>query len=267
MIPEKYIETLTELELSPLQAKTYLNLARLGKADVNTISKASNLARTDAYRVMIVLEKLGLAEKIIAKKTEYQATPIKEGISILLQNKRRKYAKVKRKTASLLRSIHDNDLQDFKEENQQFIITSEPRLFQKRFGKSLSEAKTCDMMIPAAGLKYTLFYFRQFMKTALKKGAEIRIITEKPEDAATYKKMRHFEKNSFFEIRFAAVSHMNFAVTIFNGKEMNLCISRNSEVPSLYSNNAQAVEEAKMLFEATWNNSEVHNGVYSKPNC
>ena len=86
MIQDEYIQTLTELELTLLQAKAYITLARLGKADVNSISKASNLARTDVYRVMLILERLGLAERIIDKKTVYKATPIKEGILILLEN-------------------------------------------------------------------------------------------------------------------------------------------------------------------------------------
>jgi sugar-specific transcriptional regulator TrmB len=60
------IQTLTDLGLSLLQAKTYLNLAKLGKANVQTIAKASNVARQDIYRVMPKLQKLGLAEKFIS---------------------------------------------------------------------------------------------------------------------------------------------------------------------------------------------------------
>ena len=123
------------------------------------------------------------------------------------------------------------------------------------------------MLIPMLGLKFTMFYFFQCIKIALNRGARIRIITEEIKDAAIRKKLRIFEKNPFFEIRFAAASPINFAVTVFNNKEMHLCISQKSEVPSLYSNNAQAVEEAKMLFEAIWNSSEMHERVYDKPNC
>ncbi len=261
MIPDEYVQTLTELELTLLQAKAYINLARIGKADVNTISKASNLARSDAYRVMLVLERLGLAEKIIDKKTVYKATPIKEGISILLKNKKKRYDEIEKKSRLLLNSFHDNVSQDSQAENQQFIITYESTLFRMKFEKSFSEAKTCEMMIPAAGLKYAMFHFFECIKTALKKGAKILIITEKTEDATINKKLRSFEKNPLFEIRFTSASHINFAVTVFNYNEVNLCISPNSEVPSLYSNNAQAVEEAQMLFESIWNNSEVHKRV------
>jgi sugar-specific transcriptional regulator TrmB len=262
MIPDEYIQTLTELELTRLQAKAYIGLARLGKADVNTISKASNLARTDVYRVMLVLEKLGLAERIIDKKTVYKATPIKEGILILLENKKKRYAEIEKKSRLLLNSSLDTDFQDSQAENQQFIITSESTLFRMRFEKSFLEAKTCEMMIPAIGLKYTLFYFFECIKTALKKGAKIRIITEKTEDETINKKLRSLEKNPLFEIRFTSPSRINFAITVFNDKEVNLCISTNSEIPSLYSNNVQAVGEAQMLFESIWNNSDVHKRFY-----
>jgi sugar-specific transcriptional regulator TrmB len=79
MIQDEYIQTLTELEFTLLQAKAYITLARLGKADVNSISKASNLARTDVYRVMLILERLGLAERIIDKKNCVQSPSSKKG--------------------------------------------------------------------------------------------------------------------------------------------------------------------------------------------
>ena len=235
-----------------------MNLTKLGKADVNTISKASNLARTDAYRVMLVLERLGLAEKIIGRKTVYKATPIKEGVSILLKNKKDRYAEIEKKSRLFLENFDENETQDYQGENQQFTIISESTLFRIRFEKSFSEARTCKMMIPAAGLKYAMFYFFDRIRRSLKKGTKIRIITEKTEDAATNKKLQSLEKNPLFEIRFASTPLNNFAVTVFDDKDVHLCISPNSEVPSLYSNNAQAVVEAQMLFESIWSNSEKH---------
>ena len=83
MNQEEHIQTLTNLGLSFLQAKTYLNLAKLEKADVRTISTISNVARQDIYRIMPTLEKLGLAEKILGKPNMYKANPIKEGVSLL----------------------------------------------------------------------------------------------------------------------------------------------------------------------------------------
>jgi len=67
--------------------KTYLGLAKLGVADVKTISKVSNVARQDVYRLTPKLQKCGLAEKIISTQTLYRAIPLKKGLSTLLQQK------------------------------------------------------------------------------------------------------------------------------------------------------------------------------------
>src|ERR1039458_8159881 len=82
-----HIQMLMNLGLTLLQAKVYLTLAELGKAEVKRISNASNVARPDVYRVISTLEQIGLAEKIITVPTMYKATPIKEGYYILLQNR------------------------------------------------------------------------------------------------------------------------------------------------------------------------------------
>ena len=49
MIQDEHIQTLIGFGLTLLQAKIYLNLAKLEKADVTTLSKASNVARQDIY--------------------------------------------------------------------------------------------------------------------------------------------------------------------------------------------------------------------------
>jgi len=87
MVDNEHVQILTDLGLTLLQAKTYLALSQLGKATVKTISKTANVARQDVYRVMLALEKLGLAEKIVAKPTMYKATPIKEGIYFCFKRK------------------------------------------------------------------------------------------------------------------------------------------------------------------------------------
>jgi sugar-specific transcriptional regulator TrmB len=131
MIQEKDIQTLMGLGLSFLHAKTYINLAKLGKADVKTISKTSNVARTDTYRIMLTLEKQGLAEKIIAETTIYKATPMNEGLSILLQKRKEETVELEKSVKLLMRNFKSTDLRDSLEENPQFKITSEMRLLLK----------------------------------------------------------------------------------------------------------------------------------------
>ena len=84
IIDSKHIQALMNLGLTLLQAKTYLTLTKLGKADIKGISKASNVVREEIYRIMPKLEKIGLVEKIVGRPTVYEALPLKEGLSMLL---------------------------------------------------------------------------------------------------------------------------------------------------------------------------------------
>jgi len=99
---EECVQTLMGLGLTLLQAKTYLTLAKLGVADVKTISKVTNVARQDGYRVTPKLQKLGLAEKIISTPTLYKAIPLKMGLSILLQQKVEENTELQEKTKALI---------------------------------------------------------------------------------------------------------------------------------------------------------------------
>jgi sugar-specific transcriptional regulator TrmB len=257
MNQDEHIQRLMDLGLSLLQAKVYLNLVKLEKADVKTIAKASNVARQDIYQIMPNLERLGLTEKILAKTTFYKATPIKEGLSILLQNKKEEYVEIEKKTSSVLKNLHAYDSKDFQDDDSKFIITSERKLFHKRMEKAFLQIQTCDMLLPAEGLKIMLFKLFQSLKMAEKKGAKIRIVTEKIECASIERKLQTLKKNPLFEIKFVSLP-LREGVMIFNNTEVNLCISSNSEVPSLWTNNPQVVKVVKRSFEATRNTAEIN---------
>lgn len=129
MIEDERIQVLMDLGLTLLQAKTYLALSQTGKATIKTISKTAHVARQDTYRVMFTLEKLGLAEKIIATPTMYKATPIKEGYCLLLQNKTREYTELQKKTIAIIKKSHEsNDKTTPQEEAQQFFLISSKKL-------------------------------------------------------------------------------------------------------------------------------------------
>jgi len=56
-----------------------------------TIGEMSGVARQDIQCVLNELQEKGLIEKIIMMPTEYQATPIEVGVSVLLKQKSREY--------------------------------------------------------------------------------------------------------------------------------------------------------------------------------
>lgn len=254
---DKTLEILMDLGLTYLQAKTYLILTQLEKAEATKISKASDVARQDIYRIMPTLEKLGLAVKVIGTPILYKATPLKEGSSMLLQKRTNEHTTLQEKIKVLLNSDQERNINSMvHEETQQFIITSERKLFVKRLEKAFLEAKTCEMIFPARGLKSMLFNSFQCLKMAIMKGTKIRIITEKTEGTLISNKLQTLKKNPLFEIKFAS-SPIDCGIVIFNNEEVNMCISSSGEVPSLYTDNPQLVKVAQMIFEGMWNDAQV----------
>jgi sugar-specific transcriptional regulator TrmB len=257
MIQEEYIQTLSGLGLSFLQAKTYMNLAKIGKADARTISKSSSVARTDVYRIMLTLEKLGLVERIIAETTIYKATPIKESLSILLQKRREESSGLEKKANSLLESFQSSDPKDALEENPQFKITSEIKLLLKMHENLIRSAQaSVDIIMPAKILQLMLFNHQYFFKEA-QKSVKIRIIIQKVGEKTSVIKPEDLSKKRLIEIRYSSNSDL-FGMHIFDGKEVTYQISEKNILPSLWSNDCNVLKLAESYFENIWTNAEIN---------
>jgi sugar-specific transcriptional regulator TrmB len=96
-VQDEDVEALTSLGLTILQAKVYLALVKSGSSTIREISKTSDVARQDLYRITSELQKLGLVERVIANPTEFRAIELTGGISILLQRVHEKEAEIRKK--------------------------------------------------------------------------------------------------------------------------------------------------------------------------
>ena len=252
---EEYVQTLMGLGLTLLQSKTYFALTKLGIADVKTISKVSNVARQDVYRVMPCLQEWGLVEKIIATPIRYKAIPLKVALSTLLQQKIEENAELQEKTNTLISDFEEKiGSRAAPQENEpQFIITSERTLFHKRIGETIDAAQTSkDAIFTNEGCRAILFHHYDYLKRALNRGVRIRIITEKPEGNQSIERVaRDLTKNPLFTIKYISTS-APVCMMIFDSKEVHLRMAEGA-VPSFWSNNLNIVNLSKKYFEEMWN--------------
>jgi sugar-specific transcriptional regulator TrmB len=254
---DEYTQALMDLGLTLLQAKTYLAFATLGKADAKTIAKASNVARQDIYRIVPMLQKLGLAEKIIANPTIYKATSIKDGLSILLQNKKKECAELQKKTTSLINNFHANTAKiDTQEGETQFKLTSEATLFLKMHKSLHQEAQiSIDAIIPLIFDGPAKFNDGlSFPKKAMRRGVKIRLITQKAKNGLQSRELQELGKNSLCELKYSATPVL-FGMHIFDNKEVTLATSENG-LPSLWSNNRNLVNLAASYFDEMWSKAQ-----------
>jgi sugar-specific transcriptional regulator TrmB len=254
--------TLLKLGLTFLQAKIYLSLLKFQEAGVKKISVTSNVARPDVYRVLPALEKIGLVEKIIAKPTQYKATPIKEGCNILLQTKTDEYTIMHKNAMDLIKNYEKKDeitLHDATSE-QFSLITSKALLLKKFEIEDSSAESSIDVIGDWNLVRNMIFRHLQIYEKALKKGVKIRTVTEKLEfNESADNFLLKFKDNPLLEIR-----HLDAPIpiktAIYDSKKANMCVRTTDDgemVPSLWSDNPLFVKLVKDQFENIWNKAKI----------
>ena len=130
---------------------------------------------------MSTLQNRGLVEKIIlAKATMYKATPIKEGLTTLLQNKKEEYIETEKQVKKMFNNFCENEKQNISPENSQFIITSKLTCVFKMHEKLADKAKkSIDWIGPLKISEKTLLYNHPYLKQAIGRDVKIRIIVIK----------------------------------------------------------------------------------------
>jgi sugar-specific transcriptional regulator TrmB len=252
-IPDKVLDVLKRLGLTELQAKTYLTLTHLEKAEVKKISKFSDIARQDIYRIMPTLEKLGLVEKIISTPVLYRAIPLNEGTLRLFQKRTEEHARLKSSLKSVINNREENSNAAFLDSNVEFVITSERKRFVRSLEKSFSTASKCDMICPGEALSFMVFNFYDCLVSAASRGVKIRFITQKTDvNLSITRQIQSLTSNPNFEMKFVD-SAIDTGIIIVNN-EVNIRISDSKAVPSLWTNNRQILKIAQTKFENQWNN-------------
>ncbi|MCW4007681.1 MAG: hypothetical protein NWF09_03175 [Candidatus Bathyarchaeota archaeon] len=255
---DEYVQILSRLGLTFLQAKVYLALAKLGKADVKTISRASKVARQDVYRIMPALQNMGLVEKIVASPTLYKVTPIEESLCVLLENKTRECMELQIKMKYMLNNLKEKADEVSSQEEEQFSIISSRRLLQKKLSeKDRTAQKSIVAIANWKTIRATFFNRASDVVNALKRGVKLRIITEMHEkDKHVEKIIQSFMEYPSFEIKYSSAPIPVNAV-IHDGKEINMCIATlpDNEVPSLCSTNPRFIKVIAAYFEELWNDA------------
>jgi HTH-type transcriptional regulator, sugar sensing transcriptional regulator len=250
---DKVLEILVSLGLTQLQARTYLALISLNEADVQRISKQSNVARQDIYRIIPRLEQLGLVEEIIATPKQYRAISLNEGTLSLYQKKIDEHTKLKNNIESLVREAN-KPINNICEENKSdFIITNNPKRVAENLEKTYSEALYLDIILPGGkAIDFMAYQLYDCISKAISNNAKIRIITTKTMLASrTQKRLQILALSPNFKIKFVD-SMFVFCLAIVNKKEVNISISAKG-VPSLWTNNCQVVSMSQLMFENQWN--------------
>lgn len=253
------LQVLVDLGLTQVQAKVYLALVESGPLRISSIAKISKVARPDVYRNLSNLQNIGLAEKIIGRPVEYQAIPIKKGLTLLLDTETQHYETVRSETQILLDTVTLEKL------NNNKIEAETPHLVLIPSGKTVIEEIKTAIEKAEVSIDLVLSWkrfsqgiasvFAESIEIAWRKNVKIRFVIERPPESKTAEQLICFcRKKPFCQVRF--IPHYPKAIFgIYDGKEIFIVLESKMDLPgspALWSNNPSLIGLAKDYFEFLW---------------
>lgn len=250
---EDRIELLRKLGLSTLQAKVYLALVDLENATASEVSKLSDIARPETYRIINELLERGLVSKIISSPTKFQPIPLKEGASILFESRTIEFYELKTIMQQL---IERRFKQKGKVQKERYTFRKLPenspwfRNNALRFAKY----KTFDLLTTSKRFGSRIVFDEEPFRKGARKGIKIRIILDEPKSGYPLSKIIE-SMNEEENIEIMCLNSVSPVVLIImDQKEVNLALSPSNRVgpPYLASNHPSFVLMAQHYFEAQW---------------
>ncbi len=250
-------QTFMELGLTNVQTRIYVALSKLETATIRTISKTAQLDRSEVYRGMSELQKLGLVSKTVKTPNVFSSVPMFEGLTILLNRKTSEYHGIETRTTELIRKTVENGrMRNSEERESEFIIVPEREIALRRWIKTTENAKEeLDFIVRWKGFVDGLKDRCEHHKQLLNRGVKIRGIVTEPEDIAPFATIIKDLTNAG-DYRIKCSGKPPQAVfSIVDGKNILINLVPTHlpyQTPSLCSNNPSLAAVFQDYFELKW---------------
>ncbi len=250
------VEVLVGLGLSGRQARVYLGLLRCGGGCVKEIADLSLVHRQEVYRLLDSLLELGLVQQNVTVPVTFAATPIAEGVRLLLAQKTGQISVMRQQTKWLIKKLSQPCLLTP-------VVDIKPcfgSVYEADRGKKyLNAIKTCQQSIDAVTswrrFKQLSIHFETQLQNALKNGVTIRIVTEKPASHHLPKWVNlALENYQNFEVKIIAEPPLA-GVSIFDQSQAAIASNPTSSLtkgPDLWTTHPALIAQAQTYFSAVW---------------
>lgn len=253
---EGTIKILVETGLTNSQAKVYLTLLTVKEANARVIWKSSGVARQHVYEILSELQNKHLVDKILAKPTKFRATPLQQGLLLLLEKKIKECKETQSKITKLCQTFPTKEKPLGEPE---FVIrTPSPT---DKMGLHIYDDinESIDYMAHTNRLMFLHFYLSEPILKALQRGVKMRLITEKPTNEKHVLQTLYSElKSKNFAIKYG-IPFPSVSIAVFDHKWVAVDINPISEpakTPALTTAHPTFVEIFQEYFEEIWNKAK-----------
>ncbi len=246
---------LVDLGLTALQAKVYLALLTQNFVTAKTISALSRVSRPDVYRIIAQLEELQLVERIIGKPTKYQATPLEASTSILMQNKMKDLAEIKKRIPLLIQQVGERASEKRKDPDEFTISIIPKETFYIRSKKILKNVKkTIRSIIATEKVVLPPDEYNAILNDALSRNVDCKVIICYPSNEKLRNEIRkHVSPYENYQVRFVKETPIT-AMGIFDSEEVviNTTPAENFDSAAFWSSNKNIINLCEFYFNSLW---------------
>jgi sugar-specific transcriptional regulator TrmB len=250
------LKTLISLGLNLCQAKVYLALVQTEISTAKIISKVSGVSRPDVYRIMDKLHKMGLVEKILDRPVMFKATPIQEGVSILLDHKIRNISEVSQDARRLIRKFGARNVKTTIGNVKHFVLIPGGKRITNWIKRAANTSQSSiDVVCSKEAFPKVFFIMDEVFKKAMNREVKIRCILEKMEKNKPFpKEVRTLKENSLFKLRFLPTSPGERSM-IFDRKSVIVATETRKgsmESSGLWTDNPSILRIVNDYYELLW---------------
>ncbi|MGD0995192.1 MAG: helix-turn-helix domain-containing protein [Candidatus Bathyarchaeia archaeon] len=258
-LQDRSAQTLHKLGLTPLQAKMYLTLINMKKEKIQTIARAIGADRSNTYQVIDQLQKMGLVERLVDTPNFFQAIPLHEGISTLMERKKNEYNELRNEAEQLITANKVNS-QTSEEKEHEFKIMSKGKTSQtKDIIKHCQIAQTnLDMLLSIKDFHYGINALSKYYFECVKRGVKCRTIIQEPSFASIKKNVKRFAKVPGFQIKYV-LSSPKVVFVIVDKKDLHTNLFPNRtpvETTELILDHPGIIEVFQNYFETVWKQAQ-----------
>jgi Fe2+ or Zn2+ uptake regulation protein len=273
------IKSLTNLGLTPTQAKIYLASLQTGPATAKVISQASKIAREDVYRTLPSLQALGLITKHISSPAKYEAEKPKNAIAILLSKKEKEHLELREKASEALENLtkHPFVSDSGNDESIMFITNEENVHFAidstRKAKRTLDFTTRYNLFLHTMNKLQFGLYIKEMYKAA-QRGVKFRMILDRPKNTTPVSKLsfqvsysKALVSSPNFEYRYVE-SPIDCILILYDNEKCLIETSKERDVevsPFLATNNQVLVKLCRSYFEKTWESGINIDKVYAIP--
>jgi sugar-specific transcriptional regulator TrmB len=250
------ISTINELGLSVTQAKVYLALAKAGKLTVQEASKLSGVARPHVYQALNKLEDAGLVIRIINNPLRFQAFPLEECVSILLQRRIKKTAKLQKQTMLLKQHFKTTQALGAPDIQLQFTLIPKRDAVYATANRMLQNVQErIDFLCLTRRMIAWLSNCLPIVEETLSRKVLFRVIMPSADpNTDVWEPIKMLDKYSNFKLKLIP-EEPKFGFSVWDGKEILMTTSPvDSSTPAttLWSNNRGLVDLCQEHFCCLW---------------